>query len=327
MNPLVFDVIWVAGAFVIAVRILRRCCCPCCSALSSVNTPTKTRRRAIRRRPGTPTMGGIVFVLVLVPVFALRDLTLVEELFFLVAACAAIGFIDDLLSIRSGTNRGLSARTKFLASILVAITFLRWTDQSYALFPRDVLFHSGSYAMIVPHWLWLTLGMLAIAGTIHAVNLTDGLGRPGCRIDDPAAGRLCIDLCGHGPCGADRRGAFRHRRLCRISGVQPASGEDVHGRYGLARARRAALGHRDPYRRDAAADLVGGVFVAETLSVILQVTYFKLSGGKRIFRMSPLHHHFELGGWPETKVTSRFWVASAGPVARRLGDRTMTSRV
>jgi phospho-N-acetylmuramoyl-pentapeptide-transferase len=56
--------------------------------------------------------------------------------------------------------------------------------------------------------------------------------------------------------------------------------------------------------------LVGGVFVAETLSVILQVTYFKLSGGKRIFRMSPLHHHFELGGLPETKVTSRFWVAS-----------------
>jgi len=56
--------------------------------------------------------------------------------------------------------------------------------------------------------------------------------------------------------------------------------------------------------------LIGGVFVAETLSVILQVTYFKATGGKRIFRMSPLHHHFELGGWPETKVTARFWAAS-----------------
>jgi phospho-N-acetylmuramoyl-pentapeptide-transferase len=56
--------------------------------------------------------------------------------------------------------------------------------------------------------------------------------------------------------------------------------------------------------------LVGGVFVAETLSVMLQVAYFKLTGGKRIFRMTPLHHHFELLGWPETKVTARFWLAS-----------------
>jgi phospho-N-acetylmuramoyl-pentapeptide-transferase len=56
--------------------------------------------------------------------------------------------------------------------------------------------------------------------------------------------------------------------------------------------------------------LIGGVFVAEALSVILQVSYFKSTGGKRIFRMSPLHHHFELCGWPETKVTSRFWLAS-----------------
>jgi phospho-N-acetylmuramoyl-pentapeptide-transferase len=56
--------------------------------------------------------------------------------------------------------------------------------------------------------------------------------------------------------------------------------------------------------------LIGGVFVAEALSVIVQVTYFKRTGGKRIFRMSPLHHHFELAGWPETTVTARFWLAS-----------------
>jgi len=57
--------------------------------------------------------------------------------------------------------------------------------------------------------------------------------------------------------------------------------------------------------------VAGGVFVAEALSVIVQVSYFKATGGRRIFRMSPLHHHFELGGWAETKVTSRFWLASA----------------
>ena len=70
--------------------------------------------------------------------------------------------------------------------------------------------------------------------------------------------------------------------------------------------------------------LVGGVFVAETLSVIVQVAYFKLTNGKRILRMSPLHHHFELSGWPETKVTARFWLASLACSLARPGDRAMS---
>jgi phospho-N-acetylmuramoyl-pentapeptide-transferase len=309
MNPLVFDVIWVAGAFVIAVAF--------CGVLLPVLQRAQFRQHAYEDAPqshqkktGTPTMGGIVFVLVLVPVFALRDLTLVEELFFLVAACAAIGFIDDLLSIRSGKNRGLSARTKFLASILVAITFLRWTDQSYALFPRDVLFHSGSYAMIVPHWLWLTLGMLAIAGTIHAVNLTDGL-------DGLAAGSMIPPLVAFASISAGM--GLAAPTAAALSGIGGCAGFLVYNRHPA----KMFMGDTGSLALGALLSgiailtgemllliLIGGVFVAETLSVILQVTYFKLSGGKRIFRMSPLHHHFELGGWPETKVTSRFWVTS-----------------
>jgi phospho-N-acetylmuramoyl-pentapeptide-transferase len=263
-----------------------------------------------QKKTGTPTMGGVVFVLVLVPVFALRDLTLVEEIFFLVAACAAIGFVDDYLSIRSGKNRGLSARTKFLASVLVAITFLRWADQSYALFPRDVLFHAGSYAMIVPHWLWLSLGMLAIAGTIHAVNLTDGL-------DGLAAGTMIPPLVVFAAISAGM--GLAAPTAAALSGVGGCAGFLVYNRHPA----KMFMGDTGSLALGALLSgvailtgemllliLVGGVFVAETLSVILQVTYFKLSGGKRIFRMSPLHHHFELGGLPETKVTSRFWVAS-----------------
>ncbi|HTA38014.1 MAG TPA: phospho-N-acetylmuramoyl-pentapeptide-transferase [Candidatus Acidoferrales bacterium] len=309
MSPLLFDVLWVAGSFVIAALF--------CGVLLPLLKRLQFRQNAYEDAPqthqkktGTPTMGGIVFVLVLVPVFALKDLTLVEEIFFLVAACAAIGFVDDYLSIRSGKNRGLSARTKFLATILVAITFLRWTDQSYELFPRDVLFHSGSYALIVPHWLWLGLGMLAIAGTIHAVNLTDGL-------DGLAAGTMIPPLLAFASIAASM--GLAAPTAAALSGVGGCAGFLVYNRYPA----KMFMGDTGSLALGALLSgvailtgemllliLIGGVFVAETLSVILQVTYFKLSSGKRIFRMSPLHHHFELGGWPETKVTTRFWVAS-----------------
>lgn len=309
MNSVLFDLIWVAGAFVISAAF--------CGVLLPLLQRAQFRQHAYEDAPqthqqktGTPTMGGIVFVIVLVPVFALKDITLIEQIFFLVAACAAIGFVDDFLSIRSGKNRGLSARTKFLATILVAITFLRWTDQSYELFPRDVLFHSGAYALIVPHWLWLTLGMLAIAGTIHAVNLTDGL-------DGLAAGSMIPPLVAFASIAAGMGLAVP--TAAALSGIGGCAGFLVYNRHPA----RMFMGDTGSLALGALLSgiailtgemllliLIGGVFVAETLSVILQVTYFKLTSGKRIFRMSPLHHHFELGGWPETKVTSRFWVAS-----------------
>jgi len=309
MTPLVFDLIWVAGTFVISVAF--------CAALLPLLRNSQVRQRAYEDAPathqaktGTPTMGGIVFVLALVPIFALRDLTLSEQIFFLVSACALVGFIDDFLSIRSGKNRGLRARTKFLATALVAITFLRWAGQSYALFPRDVLFHAGAYAMIVPHWLWVGLGILAITGTIHAVNLADGL-------DGLAAGTMIPPLAVFASISAGM--GLAAPTAAALCGVGGCAGFLVYNRHPA----KMFMGDTGSLALGALLSgvailtgemllliLVGAVFVAEALSVILQVTYFKASGGKRIFRMSPLHHHFELGGWPETKVTLRFWIAS-----------------
>ncbi|MGZ3498964.1 MAG: phospho-N-acetylmuramoyl-pentapeptide-transferase [Vulcanimicrobiaceae bacterium] len=263
-------------------------------------------------KSGTPTMGGIVFVLALLPlaITGARQ-PLVLPLFFLVAACAAVGLADDLMSILRGKNLGLRARTKYLATALLAVVFLRAIADSYAIFPRDVIFHTGTYVLSVPHWLWLILGIFAVTGTIHAVNLTDGLDglATGTTIPPlivlavlalrfaiyPAADAslLAIGAClaflifnRHpakmfmGDTGSLALGAL-------LAGVAILTGEML------------------------LLILIGGVFVAEALSVIVQVTYFKRTGGKRIFRMSPLHHHFELVGWPETKVTGRFWLASA----------------
>jgi phospho-N-acetylmuramoyl-pentapeptide-transferase len=309
MSPLGVQLLWVVVTFGLTAAF--------CMALLPLLKRMQFRQHAYEDAPethqkktGTPTMGGIVFVIALVTILVLRELVLAAQLFFLVAACAGVGFIDDFLAIRSGKNRGLRARTKLLATILIAITFLRWTDQSYSFFPRDVLFHAGTYTLMAPHWLWLVLGMLAIAGTIHAVNLTDGL-------DGLAAGTMIPPLVVFAVISAQTGVAAA--TAASLSGIGSCLGFLGYNRYPakmfMGDTGSLALGALLSGIAILSGEmlllvLVGGVFVAEALSVIVQVTYFKLSGGKRIFRMSPLHHHFEVGGMPETKVTPLFWLAS-----------------
>lgn len=272
-------------------------------------------------KTGTPTMGGVCFVLGLAPLLYdnIYPGSLAVSIFALVAACAAVGFLDDLMAVRLGRNRGLRARTKFLLTALIAVMFLRAIGDSFATYPRDILLSLPAlhYALLVPHWLWFILGIAAITGTIHAVNLTDGL-------DGLAAGSIvfpiaaiaavvAIDLFAHVSTSPYLFNAallaigaclgfllFNHHPAKLIMGDTGslALGALLSGIAILSGEMLLLV-------------VIGGVFVAEALSVMLQVLYFKLTHGKRIFKMSPLHHHFELSGWPETKVTTRFWIASA----------------
>jgi phospho-N-acetylmuramoyl-pentapeptide-transferase len=276
----------------------------------------QVRQRAYEDAPkthasksGTPTMGGLVFVLAVLAMLPVRA-PLVPQLALLVLLCAAIGFFDDYLAIRQRTNRGLRARTKFLATALVAVIFLRAIDDSFSYFPRDVLFHAGAFVVVAPHWLWLVLGITAITGTIHAVNLTDGL-------DGLATGTIVPPLLVLIAVGAQTLvpsaviGASIGTGACLgflVFNRHPA--KMFMGDTGSLALGALLSGVAILSGEVLLLVVVGGVFVAETLSVILQVTYFKATQGKRILRMSPLHHHFELGGWPETKVTARFWLAS-----------------
>jgi len=228
----------------------------------------------------------------------------------LVALCALIGFIDDYLSVVRGRNLGLRARTKFLATAVVAILFLRMISDSTDYFPRDVIFRAGTYALVAPHWLWLGLGTLAVIGTIHSVNLTDGL-------DGLAAGTMIPPLAVLALIAASMR--IDAPLATALLGIGALLGFLYFNRHPA----RMFMGDTGSLALGALLSgvailegemllliLIGGVFVAEALSVLLQVTYFKATKGKRIFRMSPLHHHFELGGWHETTVTTRFWAAS-----------------
>lgn len=259
-----------------------------------------------RGKTGTPTMGGLAILAAIAACTIVAHDERVLALLTLVFGCAIVGIIDDVAGIRSGTNAGLRARTKFLATALVAAIFMRMIPSS------DTILHAGTYALVVPQWLWLVLGILAVTGAVHAVNLTDGL-------DGLAAGAIVPPF-------------YVLWALAIVAGARPTEWPVV-----LAFAMGGALGFLVYNRHPAqmfmgdtgslslgallagAAILegqtllllvIGGLFVAEALSVMLQVTYFRITGGRRIFLMSPLHHHFELAGWPERTVTLCFWLAS-----------------
>ena len=271
-------------------------------------------------KTGTLTMGGICFVTALSPLLldGFSPTSPAIILFTLVAGCAAIGFLDDILAVHLGRNRGLRARTKFLLTALMAVIFLRMVDASQLYVPH-IIFHTASQmhaagvwgGVFVPHWLWFILGVAAITGTIHAVNLTDGL-------DGLAAGSMVFPLGALGTLALSQTvplfttGAWL--------GVGACLGFLIYNRYPakliMGDTGSLALGALLSGAAILTGEMlllvvIGGVFVAEALSVILQVLYFKFTHGKRIFKMSPLHHHFELSGWSETKVTTRFWIASA----------------
>ncbi|HEY1682108.1 MAG TPA: phospho-N-acetylmuramoyl-pentapeptide-transferase [Candidatus Tumulicola sp.] len=261
-------------------------------------------------KSGTPTMGGLVFILTTIVVAMATRAPLMFELALLVVGCGAIGLLDDALGIALGRNRGLKARTKFLATAVVAIIFLRMLAASPAFFPRNVLFHAGTWALTGPYWLWLVLGALAVTATIHAVNLTDGL-------DGLAAGTVVTPLAAFVAIASQT--IVPAAAIGAAAGVGSCVGFLFYNRHPakmfMGDTGSLALGALLSGVAILSGEMlllivIGGVFVAEAVSVILQVAYFKATGGKRILRMSPLHHHFELSGWPETKVTSRFWLAS-----------------
>jgi phospho-N-acetylmuramoyl-pentapeptide-transferase len=255
-------------------------------------------------KTGTPTMGGLLFLAAPLIAFAAVPSRSTVALAVLVGGMSAIGFVDDTAAIRRERNRGLRPRTKFLLTALVGTTFLGLLGGTS---PRGTtMLGVGA----TPAWLWYSLSLLAIVGTTHAVNLTDGLdGLAGGTVLPPLAVLAYVGL----RVGTPAATALDVATAGAVAGFlvynrHPA--KVFMGDTGSLALGAALAGSAIVSGSQLLLPLIGGVFAAETLSVIVQVASFKLTK-RRIFRMSPLHHHFELGGWPETKVTTRFWLASA----------------
>jgi phospho-N-acetylmuramoyl-pentapeptide-transferase len=255
-----------------------------------------------QKKTGTPTLGGLLFLIAPVVAIAISRDVIAAAYGLLIAGSALIGFIDDYLAIRRGRNRGLRARTKFLATAVVAALFL-------SVVAGVVETPAVLFAGPIPHWLWYALSLAVILATTHAVNLTDGLdGLASGTIVPPLAVLAFVAL-------REGSGSIAIMAVATVGAVlafllynrHPAKifmGDTGSLALGAALAGAAILTGMQLLLL-----LIGGVFVAETLSVIIQVASYKTTR-RRVFRMSPLHHHFELGGWPEAKVTSSFWFAS-----------------
>jgi len=262
-------------------------------------------------KQGTPTMGGLAFVVAailgatLFPPYAAQRMPLL----LLILAAAGIGFADDYLKLVHQRALGLRARVKFGLLVLVACAFVAWDVYSrtfnfgtaYAgTAPHVQLWFGGG--LWLPWWLWAVLSVAAIVGAANAVNLTDGLDGLAAGVTLPPLGllvALSLNAIGASVAGACATFLFYNRHPARI----------FMGDTGSLALGALLGGLAVDYDALLILPLAGIVFVAEALSVILQVFSFKTTG-RRIFKMSPLHHHFEMLGWSETRVTTTFIAAS-----------------
>ena len=276
-------------------------------------------------KQGTPTMGGVLILLVVSAAFLV--LAKVTPLSILALAtmigCGVLGFIDDWSKVSHERSLGLRPRAKLLWQGVISVAFgllvVNWAQLStWVQIPLTTYrIDLGELATTIPiaglnvvvPWFYLMLVYIMVTGMSNAVNLTDGL-------DGLAAGTVTIVMLAYAAI------AFRQNALptallaAAVAGAcigflwynsYPADifmGDTGSLGLGAVIAALAVITKTELYLV-----VIGGIYVAETLSVILQVASFKLTG-KRIFRMAPLHHHFEMKGWSETKVMVRFWIVT-----------------
>ena len=278
-----------------------------------------------KNKQGTPTIGGLL-ILASVIISSLLWMRL-DNLYtwivlFVFVSLGALGFVDDYLKVKNKRSLGLRARSKFIVQILVAVivtVILSYTEYN---FPLYVPFYK--YPVIQNMGVgFIALAILVIVGSSNAVNLTDGL--DGLAIGTitsvalsftalawlvsnvkwsgylnifyvPQASELtifCAALVGAG------LGFLWYNAPPAMVFMGDTGSLALGGAIGVV----ALL-----IRKELLLLIIGGIFVMEALSVILQIGSFRLMNKKRIFKMAPIHHHFEMKGWPETRVTVRFWI-------------------
>ena len=302
----------------IVVLFLCPWCIPFLRRLKAGQSIREEGPQSHQAKQGTPTMGGLMIIIAVtlgvlywtVRYFEHKQfLAVLWVIWLMFAGHGLLGFWDDYIKVKLKRNLGLKAWQKLAGQTVLSIALTVAAD----LLGRGTL-------VSIPLTTWsFDLGPIGFAifvfivlvGASNAVNLTDGL-------DGLAAGTMFF-------------ASFSFAAICTLGWMMPQAifallmagacvgflwfnrhpaqvfmGDTGSLALGGGLAAVAVLSSQEMLLV-----LVGGVFVAEALSVIIQVLYFKKTGGKRFFRMSPLHHHFELGGWPEKKVVLMFWFAGA----------------
>ena len=263
------------------------------------------------KKAGTPTMGGVIFLIaaVVTSLFYVKDYPAIIPVLFLTLGFGIIGFLDDYLKVVLKRSDGLLAWQKFGLQVVVTGIFvfyiLNYTNIDLAM---RIPFWPDHYLNL--GWLAIPVLFFAVIGTVNGVNFTDGL--------DGLASSVTVMVAIFFTVAAMLKGVAIMPITCAVLGSLmgflifncfPAS--VFMGDTGSLALGGFVAGCAYMLQMPVFLLIVGLIYVVEVLSVIIQVTYFKKTGGKRIFKMAPIHHHFELCGWSETRVVFIFSIITA----------------
>ena len=267
------------------------------------------------KKQGTPTMGGLVFLtaVVITSLFYIRDYPRIIPVLFMTVGFGVIGFLDDYIKIVMKRSEGLNPVQKLIGQFIITGIFVYYLVCSGEVGTSMLVPFTGGFE----HGLYLNLGFLfipfvffVVLGTDNGVNFTDGLDGLCTSVTILVATFLTIISIGENSGISPITGAVVGSLLgFLLFNVYPAkvfmgdTGSLALGGFVSASAFMMQIPLFIP--------IIGLIYLVEVLSVIMQVSYFKATHGKRIFRMAPIHHHFELGGWSETRVVAVFSIVTA----------------
>ncbi len=267
------------------------------------------------KKAGTPTMGGLIILgsIIITSLFYLRDYPKIIPVLFVTVGFGIIGFLDDYIKIVMKRSEGLNPKQKLAGQILITAVFVCYLMRSGEVGTEILVPFTGGFdqgVLLDLGWLYIPFVFLVMLGTDNGVNFTDGLDGLCTSVTILVATFLTIVALGEESGISPITGAVAGSLLgFLLFNVYPArvfmgdTGSLALGGFVAASAFMMQLPLFIP--------LVGLIYLAEVLSVIIQVTYFKKTGGKRIFKMAPIHHHFELCGWSETRVVAVFSIITA----------------
>ena len=271
---------------------------------------------AHQKKTGTPTMGGLIFIIsvILTSLFYIKDFPMILPVAFATLGFGVIGFMDDYIKVVKKRNLGLTEIQKLSGQILVTGLFLYYVMNFTNVSTEILIPFTGGIAnglyVNLPSWVYIIFMFIVFLGTTNGTNFTDGLDGLLSSVTVLVAVFLTVVSIGIGsglsPITAAVVGSLLGFLLFNVYPARVFMGDTGSLALGGFVAAAASMMNLQIF-----IVIIGLIYVVEVLSVILQVTYFKMTGGKRIFKMAPLHHHYELCGWPETKVVAVFSIATA----------------
>ena len=263
------------------------------------------------KKNGTPTMGGIMILasIIITSLFYVKDYPKIIPILFMTVGFGVIGFLDDYLKVVLRRSDGLLAWQKMILQIIVTGVFAVYmVKYSGVALTMLIPFSGGKYLDL--GWLAIPVLFFAVVGTVNGTNFTDGLDGLASSVTIMVATFFSVVAIGTNagiaPITCAVVGALLGFLLFNVYPAKVFMGDTGSLALGGFVVSTAYMMQMPLFIL-----IVGLIYLVEVLSVIIQVTYFKKTGGKRIFRMAPIHHHFELGGWSETRVVAVFSITTA----------------